>query len=205
MSRSAWFNAVLLVVVLVTTPYVYAQYRKANFRNVHVVKEGILIRSGQLSQAGLERAIHDYRLRTVITLRESKNPGEPQPDQREEDFCAKEEIWYFRLPHRASTGSKTPWLRVNGSAAVDANVAKFLKVMDNARYHPVLVHCTAGTHRTGAYVAIYRMEYERWSNADAIAELIARGYDDLAEQNDILGYLETYVPHWKRAEQAAAR
>jgi hypothetical protein len=48
------------------------------------------------------------------------------------------------------------------------------------------------------------MEYERWSNADAIAELIARGYDDIIEQNDILGYLETYEPRWKKAEQAAA-
>jgi tyrosine-protein phosphatase SIW14 len=204
MSRSAWLNLALLIAFLVAAPYGYARYRKANFRNFHVVEDGILCRSGQLSKAGLERAVHDYGIRTVITLRESKSPGDPQPDQDEEDFCLKEEIWYFRLPHRASTGSKTPWLKTNGYAAVDPNVAKFLRIMDDAKYHPVLVHCTAGTHRTGAYVAIYRMEYERWSNADAIAELIARGYDDIVEQNDILGYLETYEPRWKKAEQAAA-
>src|SRR5207302_162263 len=160
------------------------QYRKANFRNFRTVQAGILYRSGQLSRAGLERAIHDYGVRTVITLRESKVPGEPQPDEDEEKFCGKEELWYFRLPHRASTGSPTPWLKgKNGSAAVDPNVAKFLKVVDDPKHHPVLLHCTAGTHRTGAYVAIYRMEYERWSNSDAIAELMAKGYDDIVEQN----------------------
>jgi hypothetical protein len=63
--------------------------------------------------------------------------------------------------------------------------------------YPVLVHCWAGIHRTGAYCAIYRMEFDHWTNADAIAELKSMGYDTLDKEWDILGYLENYWPSWK--------
>ena len=43
----------------------YAAYRNANFRNVRVVKDGVLYRSGQLSQAGLERLLHDHGIARV--------------------------------------------------------------------------------------------------------------------------------------------
>ena len=69
--------------------------------------------------------------------------------------------------------------------------------------YPVLVHCFAGVHRTGAYCAVYRMEYEHWSNAEAVDEIKAHGYEQIEEQNDILGYLQTYVPRWKRLQTAA--
>jgi protein tyrosine/serine phosphatase len=56
----------------------------------------------------------------------------------------------------------------------------------------VLVHCCAGVHRTGAYCAIYRMEFEGWTNAEALAEMKALGYSNLDEEWDIRGYLESY-------------
>jgi tyrosine-protein phosphatase SIW14 len=163
----------------------------------------VLYRSGQLSRDGLKRAIHDYGLKTVITLRDPREPGEPPPDADEEYCCGAEELYYFRLPHRELARTSPPWLKVNGKAPVDANIARFLEIMDNPRNFPVLVHCLAGKHRTGAYVAIYRMEYERWSNEEAIAELKAAGYDDIEEQNDIFGYLTTYVPRWNRGDPAS--
>jgi protein tyrosine/serine phosphatase len=70
--------------------------------------------------------------------------------------------------------------------------------MDDPRNYPVLVHCFAGVHRTGAYCAIYRMEYEGWSNAEAIAEMRRCGYDDVDAEWDIYGYLEQYQPRRQR-------
>ena len=64
--------------------------------------------------------------------------------------------------------------------------------MDNPDNYPVLIHCFAGIHRTGAFCAIYRMEYEGWTNAEAIEELRACGYSNLDDEWDILGYLEQY-------------
>jgi hypothetical protein len=42
------------------------------------------------------------------------------------------------------------------------------------------------------------MEYEGWSNAEAIAEMRTCGYKDLEDEWDLLGYLEQYVPRSQR-------
>ena len=63
--------------------------------------------------------------------------------------------------------------------------------MSDPANYPVLVHCFAGIHRTGAYCAIYRMEFDHWTNDRAIDELKAHGYYNLPEEKDILGYLRT--------------
>jgi hypothetical protein len=84
---------------------------------------------------------------------------------------------------------------------VEEGVRKFRAVLNDERNYPVLVHCFAGIHRTGAYCAIYRMEYEHWDNVQALAEMKACGYTNLDEELDILGYLEQYRPSWMpRAE-----
>ena len=43
------------------------------------------------------------------------------------------------------------------------------------------------------------MEFEHWSNAEAIAEMKACGYTNLDEELDILGYMEQYRPTWMPA------
>ena len=52
----------------------------------------------------------------------------------------------------------------------------------------------------GAYVAVYRMEFEGWANDRAVAEVRARGYDTLDEDVDLRTYLEGYRPRGKKAE-----
>jgi hypothetical protein len=42
------------------------------------------------------------------------------------------------------------------------------------------------------------MEYEHWSNDEAIGEMKACGYSNLDDEWDILGYLEQYRPRWQR-------
>ena len=42
------------------------------------------------------------------------------------------------------------------------------------------------------------MEHDHWGNAQAIEEVKAFGYTNLAGEGDILGYLEHYQPTWKR-------
>jgi len=76
----------------------------------------------------------------------------------------------------------------------DANVRRFLEIIDDPKHHPVLIHCFAGSHRTGAYCCIFRMEYDGWSNTDALDELRQCGYLHLYEEEDVLGYLQNYKP-----------
>ena len=76
-------------------------------------------------------------------------------------------------------------------------VDRFLEVMKDPSNYPVLIHCYAGIHRTGAFCAVYRMEIEHWSNKRAIDELMAAGYRTLPDDWDLLEFLETFQPTWK--------
>jgi tyrosine-protein phosphatase SIW14 len=180
----------ILATMIVAAPFAYRAYDERHFRNFRTVKPGVLYRSGQLSLSGLERICRDHEIRTVITLRESHVPGQPHPDAAEEAYCKKQDIFHFRLPPKC-------WWSADGSVPAEENVRKFLAIMDDPKHHPVLIHCYAGAHRTGAYCCIFRMEYDRWSTAEALEELQRCGYDHLWEEEDVLGYLSNYTPRRK--------
>jgi protein tyrosine/serine phosphatase len=184
--------ALLVMAVIVGLPAGYASYRRTHFRNLRVVKPGVLYRSGQMSLTGLDRVVNDYGLKTVVSLRDAVVEGDTPPDQAEEDACRKLDINYLRLRPRVW------WARPNAPIPADANVERFLATMDNAANYPVLIHCFAGIHRTGAYIAIYRMEYDRWDNEAALEELRANGYDTLDDEWDVYDYLRDYRPRWQR-------
>ena len=174
-----------IVLALIAAPIVLAVHQQAQTRNFRVVRPGVLYRSGQLTKAGLKRIINDYRIKTVVNLRD----GLSSVDKAEVEFCNSEDIQFVRiLPGQ--------WGDVGGSVPVEAGVRRFRDIMDDPRNYPVLVHCFAGIHRTGAYCAVYRMEFEHWTNARAIAEMKACGYTNLDEELDILGFMEQYRPTW---------
>lgn len=188
MSRSLRIALIVLIVtLLVGGPIGHAFYRQANFKRVRVVKEGVLYRSGQLSEQALKQLIHDYGIKTVITLRDSAVPGTPPPDQAEENYCIAQEINYYRIAPKR-------WVPVDGQIPAQEGVKKFCEVMDNPANYPVLMHCWGGVHRTGAFCAVYRMEYERWSNKDAIEELLNSGYREFDDKLDLLEFVEKYAP-----------
>ena len=83
MRLARFFGVLLTLAILIGGPVGYAAYRNANFRNFRVVEPGVLYRSGQLSQAGLERVIHDFGIRTIVTLRDPVVSGK-EPDWGEE-------------------------------------------------------------------------------------------------------------------------
>ena len=184
---------VAVVLLCIAAPVAWALHMQAQTRNFHIVKEGVLYRSGQTTLFGLKNLLHDYGIRTVVTLRDPLVAGDPTPDRAEEAYCVAEEINYVRILPR-------PWEAVEGPPPVDPGVRKFREVMSDPANYPVLVHCLAGIHRTGAYCAIYRMEFEHWTNERAIDEVKAFGYTNLANEGDILGYLERYQPTWQNKE-----
>ena len=181
----------LVAALLVAGPWGYAHYRQIHIRNFRAVREGVLYRSGQMTITGLKAAVHERGIKTVITLRDSASANEPPPDLSEENYCLAEGLNYVRISPRS-------WWSPDGSIPAEIGVRRFLEVMDNADNFPVLVHCFAGIHRTGAFCAIYRMEYDRWSNEEAIAELYACGYKYLEDEWDLRDFLKSYVPRWKR-------
>jgi protein tyrosine/serine phosphatase len=180
----------LIVLSFIAAPIALAVHQQAQTRNFRVVRPGVLYRSGQMTKDGLQRILNDYGIKTVINLRD----GVTAQDMAEEEFCKSQEITFVRImPNR--------WGDVGGSVPVEAGVRQFRAIMSDPSNYPVLVHCFAGIHRTGAYCAIYRMEREHWSNARAIDEMKACGYTNLDEELDILGFMEQYRPTWMPTPQ----
>jgi protein tyrosine/serine phosphatase len=182
-----WACGLGIIALLTGGPVAYGLFFKANVRNFHQVREGVLYRSGQMSLFGLKNVIHDYNIKTVVTLRDAVYPGDPPPDLMEEKYCQDQEISYVRIPPRS-------WWAPAGEIPADEGIRTFLEVMDNPENYPVLVHCFGGIHRAGAFTAIYRMEYEHWTNTEAMAEMKRCGYSTLDDEWDISTYLEKYRP-----------
>jgi protein tyrosine/serine phosphatase len=181
---------VATVLALIVGPVVYAFHEEKQTLNLRVVRDGVLYRSAQMTPHGLKRVIHDYGIRTVVSLRDEDRPD----DLAEEAYCRKEEVNFYRLPPRH-------WEAINGPPEVEPNVCKWRDIISDPDNYPILVHCFAGIHRTGAYVAIYHMERDHWSNDEAIADLVAGGYTTLKYDLDLLGYLEQYRPTWKQSSE----
>lgn len=168
-------------------PILFAQKQVQAQKNLRVVRDGVFYRSGQMKLTGMHKLVTQAGIRTVITLRDSENPGDPPPDAEEEAWCRKQEINYVRLTPKS-------WEIKNGEAPVTSNIRVYLKTLDQPENYPILVHCFAGIHRTGAYTAIYRIEKEGWTVERALAEMRALGYDRIDEEKDILGFFESYQP-----------
>ncbi len=169
-----------IAALIVGGPLWYVSYHQRKFRNFHVVEEGVLYRAAQLPIGGLKRLIHDYQIKTVVSLRD----GEKANDLEEEAYLDKDTACFFvRIPPR-------PWSAPDGSVPAEIGIQQFREVMDNPANYPVLVHCFAGIHRTGAVCAIYRMDYDGWTNEEAMAEMERFGYT--AQHMDVLPYMRAY-------------
>lgn len=180
----------LLAVFMIAAPLVYQRRHDREFRNFHVVREGVLYRSGQLPLHRLQRTVHQYGIRTVISLRD----GEQSMDELEEQWVKARALNFVRIPYRAWTADAT------GKVPAEIGVQAFRDVMDDPANHPVLVHCFAGIHRTGTMCAIYRMDYQGWTNVDAMKEMRALGYTILEQHEDVYSYMLHYrSPQRERA------
>ena len=66
---------------------------------------------------------------------------------------------------------------------VDPAVVRIaLSAMTDPANQPVFVHCSRGTDRTGVVMAVYRMEVDGWSEAEAEAEMEAFGFHEIWSQ-----------------------
>ncbi|MCI0703367.1 MAG: dual specificity protein phosphatase family protein [Planctomycetia bacterium] len=177
--------------VVVAVPVVYSSHQSTHLRNLRVVEEGVLYRSGQLTPAGMERVLHDHGIKCVVTLRSTRVPGTSDPDEWEEELCSAKRVKHVRIVPRVWGADET------GEIPAEQGVKQFLEVMDNPANYPVLVHCFAGIHRTGTMCAIYRMEFQGWSAERAMAEMQLYGFDREDMHQHIEGYLKNYKPRKK--------
>ena len=143
-----WAGAGALACVLaVAAPWVY---RTFTYR-LSAVAEGRLYRAAEMPSEKLAATCVRLGVRTVIDFRRQKDKA-----AAERKALGKVGVGYVHLPSN----------QVPEQDVVNA----FLKIMDDPKRLPALIHCTHGVGRTGVFSAIYLIEYEGWDNERARRE-----------------------------------
>jgi tyrosine-protein phosphatase SIW14 len=202
-----WVFGALLVILVVGVPFAHYRASYAHAKRLRVVSEGKVYRCGQLTADGFQDAIRRYGIRTVLNLQqEAKDPFLPEswqktPSLLESDLCAALGVNYVQLD-----GGVLDRPQDNSTTRPEV-IDEFLELMDDPKNLPVLIHCRAGLHRTGLMVAVYRMEYEGWTKAEATRELRANGFGTFmaTEGNPYLvDFISNYEPGFRRGRPMSA-
>ena len=73
-----------------------------------------------------------------------------------------------------------------------AEVAQFLKIVNDPKSQPVYVHCVGGKHRTGVMTAVYRMTNEGWTADRAFSEMKQYGFGMDFLHSEFKSYVYAY-------------
>ncbi|WP_297507750.1 dual specificity protein phosphatase family protein [Flavobacterium sp.] len=153
-------TAVIILVLGAGGKYVYDRHINHNFKTI---TEGKVYKSGVIPPDEIEAYVKKYHIKSIVDLRfpgtgdDVNNPEVPAELKAEKLAVAKiPGVNYFN----------------NGSDQVpnQKNLDYFYTIMDNPKNYPVLIHCYHGIGRAQLYAALYRMEYEGWSNEEARAQ-----------------------------------
>ncbi len=160
-----------------------AAWRAELPRNFGVVQKDALYRSGQPTGWHWNTLIEDYRIRTVIDLRQ------PEPDapwSAEQDrLCRQRGLKLVHIP-LGSAGAR--------DAPTPREWQTFLDVVRDPSNWPVLVHCEVGTARTGVMVGGYRIAVQGWDFDATLHEARERYFNDETHPE--------YVEFWKDLAKA---
>lgn len=148
---------VLAIVLFFAGKYVYDMNINHNFETI---SEGKVYKSGVIPPDEIQDYVQKYHIKSIVDLRFPgtndliNNPEIPAELTAEREAVSKiKGVNYFN----------------NGSNQVpkQENLDRFFKIMDNPDNYPVLIHCYHGVGRAEMYSALYRIEYEHFSNEQA--------------------------------------
>ena len=134
-----------------------------NYRFEEISKNKVY-RSALIAPEKLEGFLLDHNIKTVIDLldagvQDALNPAKQAEIDAEDKAVNKiNEKHHLNIEHINIPSGQIP---------TKETLEKFFKVLDRKESYPVLIHCYHGTGRAAMYSALYRIEYEEWSNYDA--------------------------------------
>jgi tyrosine-protein phosphatase SIW14 len=168
-----------VALLICSLPIVAASER--GIKNFDRVDEHVY-RGGQPSDEGFQY-LSKIGVRTVIDLREAD-----QRSQAEERVVTAAGMTYVNVP---MTGLTPP---------TEREVAKLLAILEDTSSGPVFIHCQRGADRTGAVVAAYHIDHDKWDNARALEDAKAHAMSPFQwpRQN----FIRQFKPHTSEAEHA---
>lgn len=164
--RWIWTTAALAVVIAGAL-FWFAQLDTP--KRFGIVVPGRLYRSGEISPRQLEHVAGEYHLKTVLSL---LNPDVPE-SAAERRAAERLGLHWVNIP-LPGNGASTPSQR-----------AQIKAVLFDPQARPILVHCAAGTNRTGLAVGMYRLHEQGWTLDQVLAEMRAHGFEDLPRHENL--------------------
>lgn len=117
----------------------------AGCSNFHEVSKDTLYRSGQLSASQFDKYIHKYGIKTVINLRG------PSPQDK----------WYKEeLASMQKNGVRHFDIDLTATKYVPPAMVDSMIMLASSAPKPILVHCKAGSDRTGLFCAAWRYKID---------------------------------------------
>ena len=141
-------------------------------------------RGGQPTDEGFDY-LAKLGVKTVMDLRETGARS-----RAEELAVTGDGMTYVNVP---MTGLTPP---------TDAEISKILAILEDSATGPVFVHCRRGADRTGAVIAAYHIDHDRWDNDRALADAKAHSmsFFQLPREN----YIANFRPRTVDAKNASA-
>ncbi|OWY71871.1 hypothetical protein B7486_09450 [cyanobacterium TDX16] len=153
-------------------------------KRLAVVEPKVLYRSGQPDTDQLEALQDELGIKTILIVRKGDSRRVPE-----------------EVEHAEALGMKVVRIPINSRVRIsDDEVRQFFECVDEPANQPVLVHCSAGRHRTGYLCALYRIERQGWSLDRAMEEMLSFGFDRESQT-----VVEQQLSEYHRQEQGARR
>lgn len=155
-------------------------------RNYGVVDEGKIYRTGRLTDRTLARVTQEHGIKTIVDF--GGYPAGTSQEKSEAEYAAQH-------------GIKRVVLRLYGDGTGNPNAyVEGLKIITDPANQPVLIHCSAGSERTGAAVMLYRHFYQNVPMETALAE--AQQFKHNPRRNKTLA---PYLEKWTESIGAALK
>lgn len=180
--RLIWLVAAVVLAALVADNFDAVRPLRDRFipKRWGVVEEGKIYRSGQLSRHLIKETLEKHRIQRIVDLT-FDNPNDA--NHTAEVATAAELGIEHKLYPLESDGTGDAHIYAQAVAAV---------VDAERRGQPVLVHCYAGSQRTGGVVALYRLLVQHKSPQDVLNEMRRYKYDP-QESPNLLNYLNEHI------------
>ena len=177
-------NVVILALVVVAGIGVWDTFKyRFIAKRFGVVVPGKVYRSGQISRWMLDETISEHKIGAIVDLQGI----DPASEHQQYEIAAAERLGVelHRFP-----------LAGDGTGEIEryADAVETIAVCERAG-KPVLVHCAAGSQRTGGAVAAYRLLVRGESPQEARSELERFKWDP---ESPLIGYLNEHMAELAR-------
>src|SRR6185437_5955115 len=131
----------------------------SGLQNFHVVLDHQIWRSGRPPSLAVIQTLASQGLRTILDV-ENDNAA-----------IAQERQWAQQAGVNFISAEMDSFQPVN-----ENEINQDLNILNDPRNGVVLVHCFAGSDRTGLVIGLYRVLYQHWAPQDAYKEMLSYGF-----------------------------